>query len=43
MDAGKGWIKKASYIRAGFGEWDEDSNFSVFRVRQFLEWPGPLH
>ena len=22
---------------------DENSNFSVFRVRRFTEWPGPLH
>ena len=30
-------------IRADFREGDEDSNFSVFRVRRFSEWPGPLH
>ena len=30
-------------IRADFREGDEDSNFSIFRVRQFTEWPGPLH
>ena len=24
-------------------ELEEDSNFSVFRVRQFSEWPEPLH
>ena len=28
---------------ADFREGDEDSNFSLFRVRQFTEWPGPLH
>ena len=26
-----------------FWEGDEDSNFSVFRVRRFNEWPEPLH
>ena len=26
-----------------FREGDEDSNFSVFRVRRFSEWPKPLH
>ena len=30
-------------VRADFREGDEDSNFSVFGVRQFIEWPGPLH
>ena len=30
-------------VRADFREGDEDSNFSVFRVRRFTEWPGPLH
>ena len=30
-------------IRPDFWEGDEDSNFSVFRVQQFTEWPGPLH
>ena len=30
-------------IRADFQEGDEDSNFSVFRVRWFSEWPEPLH
>ena len=33
-------IKK---LRADFQEGDEDSNFSVFRVRRFTEWPEPLH
>ena len=30
-------------VRADFWEGDEDSNFSVFRVRRFTEWPRPLH
>ena len=30
-------------IRADFREGDEDSNFSVIRVRRFSEWPDPLH
>ena len=30
-------------IRADFREGDEDSNFSIFRVRHFSEWPEPLH
>ena len=30
-------------IRADFREWDEDSNFSIFRVQRFSEWPEPLH
>ena len=30
-------------IRADFREGDEDSNFSLFRVRRLTEWPGPLH
>ena len=30
-------------LRADFREGDEDSNFSIFRVRRFSEWPGPLH
>ena len=30
-------------IRADFRAGDEDSNFSVFRVRRFSEWPEPLH
>ena len=30
-------------LRADFREGDEDSNFSVFRVRRFSEWPEPLH
>ena len=32
-----------SEIRADFREGDEDSSFSVFRVRRFSEWPEPLH
>ena len=31
------------FIGADFGEVDEDSNFSVFRVWRFTEWPGPFH
>ena len=34
---------RLSIIRADFREGDEDSNFSVFRVRRFSEWPEPLH
>ena len=30
-------------VRADFREGDEDSNFSVFTVRRFSEWPEPLH
>ena len=30
-------------LRADFREGDEDSNFSVFRVQRFSEWPEPLH
>ena len=30
-------------LRADFREGDEDSNFSVFRVERFSEWPEPLH
>ena len=30
-------------VRADFREGDEHSNFSVFRVRRFSEWPEPLH
>ena len=32
-----------SQLRADFREGDEDSNFSVFRVRRFSEWPEALH
>ena len=31
------------YIEADFWEMDLDSNFSIFGVRRFTEWPGPLH
>ena len=31
------------FVRADFRGGDEDSNFSVFRVRRFSEWPEPLH
>ena len=30
-------------LGADFREGNEDSNFSLFRVRRFTEWPGPLH
>ena len=30
-------------LRADFRAGDEDSNFSVFRVRRSTEWPEPLH
>ena len=30
-------------LGADFREGDEDSNFSIFRVRRFSEWPEPLH
>ena len=30
-------------FQADFWEVDLDSNFSIFRVRRFTEWPGPLH
>ena len=30
-------------VRADFREGEEDSNFSIFRVRRFSEWPEPLH
>ena len=36
-------IPLGSGLRAGFWEGDEDSNFSVFGVRRFSEWPEPLH
>ena len=36
-----GWQR--SEIRSDFREGEEDSNFSVFRVRRFSEWPEPLH
>ena len=32
-----------NFLRADFREGDEESNFSPCRVRQFTEWPGPLH
>ena len=35
--------KTLTFVRADFREGDEDSNFSVFRVRQFTESPEPLH
>ena len=30
-------------IGADFWEVDLETNFSIFRVRRFTEWPGPLH
>ena len=33
----------AEMLRADFREGDEDSNFSIFRVWRFSEWPEPLH
>ena len=33
----------AAILRADFREGDEDSNFSILRVRRFTEWPGPLY
>ena len=38
------WVggRVSGLVRADFWEGDEDSNFSVFRVRRFTEWPGPL-
>ena len=30
-------------LGADFWEVDLDSNFLIFRVRRFSEWPGPLH
>ena len=35
--------ERGSSVRADFREGDEDSNFSIFRVRRFTEWPEPLH
>ena len=42
---GKGFsvVSVSQEIRADFREGDEDSNLSLFRVRRFTEWPGPLH
>ena len=36
-------ISNWALLGADFWEGDEDSNFSVFRVQRFTEWPGPLH
>ena len=30
-------------LGAHFWEVDLDSDFSIFGVRRFTEWPGPLH
>ena len=35
--------KSLNFGRNDFQEEDEDSNFSVFRVRRFTEWPESLH
>ena len=37
------WNPKLQLLRVDFREGDEDSNFSVFRVRRFSESPEPLH
>ena len=41
------YLKKTSRYQLkespDFREGEEDSNFSVFRVRRFSEWPEPLH
>ena len=37
------YFQQFSYIRTDFWEGKENSNFSVFRVRRFCEWPEPLH
>ena len=39
----KPYSPKPYSVRANFWEGDEDSNFSVFRVRRFTESPEPLH
>ena len=31
------------YDKSWFSGRGEDNNFSLFRVRRFTEWPGPLH
>ena len=40
-------ITAATYVgvvnSVDFREGDEDSNFSIFRVQRFTEWPRPLH
>ena len=36
-------LEEAENLRADLREGDEDSNFSVFRVRRFSEWPELLH
>ena len=36
-------LRHCTVLRADFREGDEDSNFSLFRVRRFTESPGPLH
>ena len=39
----KSLCDKRQIVGADFWEVDLDSNFSLFRVRRFTEWPGPLH
>ena len=39
----KGTLISDPRLRADFREGDEDSNFSIFRLRRFSEWPEPLH
>ena len=40
---GGGEVPILFYVRADLRAGDEDSNFSVFRVRRFSERPEPLH
>ena len=37
------WLAEEPKIGADFWEVDLDSSFSIFGVRRFTEWPGPLH
>ena len=37
------WCVRSQWVRGGFREGDEDSNFSILRVRRFTESPEPLH
>ena len=39
----EGFWRLLHKLGADFWEVDLDSNFSVFGVRRFTEWPGPLH
>ena len=36
-------LQKVRKLGDDFREGDEDSNFSIFGVRRFSEWPEPLH